>query len=112
AEELAQHLEDRCRELLSGGATEEDAFRKAISELDDTYPLRAELALNHNAVPPPGDASRGNFADGLWLDLRYAVRTLRKSPVFAMFVVLTLALGMGANTTVFTVINTFILNPL
>src|SRR5256885_8772734 len=43
---------------------------------------------------------------------RYAFRTMRKSPLFVLFVVLTLALGIGANTTVFTVINTLILNPL
>jgi len=48
----------------------------------------------------------------LWGDLRYSCRTMRKSPLFAVFVVLTLGLGIGANTTVFTVINTLILNPL
>jgi predicted permease len=50
--------------------------------------------------------------EDLWRDLRYAVRTMRKSPLFVLFVVLTLALGIGANTTVFTVVNTLILNPL
>jgi hypothetical protein len=48
----------------------------------------------------------------LWRDLRYALRIMRKSPVFVLFVVLTLGFGIGANTTVFTVINTLILNPL
>src|SRR6266436_9278144 len=48
----------------------------------------------------------------LWGDLRYTARTMRKSPLFVVFVVLTLGLGIGANTTVFTVINTLILNPL
>src|SRR5256885_5771259 len=43
---------------------------------------------------------------------RYAFRTMRKSPLFVLFVVLTLGLGIGANTTVFTVINTLLLNPL
>ena len=50
--------------------------------------------------------------EDLWRDLRYTVRTMRKSPMFVLFVVLTLALGIGANTTVFTVINTLILHPL
>ncbi len=116
AEELTQHLEDRYRELRSGGATEEEAFQQATSELDDTYPLQAGLAKNQRMprqeAVPAGDIRSGNFMEDLWRDLRYAVRTMRKAPLFVLFVVLTLALGIGANTTVFTVINTLILNPL
>lgn len=56
--------------------------------------------------------SHGNPVHDFWKDLIYALRTLRKAPVFAIFVVLTLALAIGANTTVFTVINTLLLNPL
>jgi hypothetical protein len=48
----------------------------------------------------------------LWRDLLYALRTLARARVFVVFVVLTLALAIGANTTVFTVINTLLLNPL
>src|SRR6266567_1772406 len=116
AEELAQHLEDHYRELRSGGASEEEAYQDAVSELDDVYPLQAELERDqqmpkHDAVPA-GDIKPGNFMEDLWRDLRYAVRTMRKSPLFVLFVVLTLALGIGATTTVFTVINTLLLNPL
>ena len=59
-----------------------------------------------------GESSSGNFVEGLWKDFRYALRSMRKNPVFVLFVVLTLALGIGANTTVFTLINTVVLNPL
>ncbi len=120
-EEFAQHLEDRYREYRSGGATEEEAYRKSILELDDTYPLRANSGrtahmAKYDPVPAgdakPGKLTPGNFIEALWRDLRYAVRTMRKSPAFVVFVVLTLALGIGANATVFTVINTLILNPL
>jgi predicted permease len=116
AEELAQHLEDHYRALRGGGASEQDAYQKAISELDDMYPLRVGLERSqrmpkYDAVPA-GDVRPGNFMEDLWRDLRYAVRTMRKSPMFVLVVVLTLALGIGANTTVFTVINTLILNPL
>ncbi|HXR76815.1 MAG TPA: ABC transporter permease [Bryobacteraceae bacterium] len=113
ADELAQHLEDRYRELQSGGASEEEAYQKTVSELDDLYPLQAESKRSpeHDAVPV-GDVKQGHFAEDLWRDLRYAVRTMRKGPLFVLFVVLTLGLGIGANTTVFTVINTLILNPL
>ncbi|HEY7305318.1 MAG TPA: ABC transporter permease [Bryobacteraceae bacterium] len=115
-EELTQHLEDRYRELHSGGATEEDAQRKALEELNDTYPLRKEFrksdAMPANEAVPAGDARSGNLIDNLWRDLRYAARAMRKNPIFVLFVVLTLALGIGANTTIFTIINTLILNPL
>lgn len=115
-EELALHLEDRYRELLSGGATEVDAHREALSELDDMYPLRAGLKRSqrmpiHDTIPL-ADTKSGNFIEDLARDLRYAIRTMWKSPLFVLFVVLTLGLGIGANTTVFTLINTLILNPL
>jgi predicted permease len=115
-EELAQHLEDRYRDLLSGGATEEEAYRKATSELDDMYPMEAGLERSRRMpkydVVPAGDISGSNFIADCWRDLRYTCRTMRKNPLFVVFVVLTLALGIGANTTVFTVINTLLLNPL
>jgi predicted permease len=115
-EEFAQHLEDRYRELLSGGASEEEAYRATLSELNDMYLLREAL----RRTPPEtkdsaltvGDPRRGNPLEEIWRDLRYAVRAMRKAPLFVLFVVLTLALGIGANTTVFTVMNTLILNPL
>src|SRR5262245_28789492 len=50
--------------------------------------------------------------ENLWRDVRYAVRLLVKSPVFTASVVLSLGLGIGANTTIFTLINTLFLNPL
>ena len=115
-EELAQHLEDHYRELCSGGASEEEAYQNALSELNDIYPLRAELERSQRMAKldavPVGDVRRANFIEDLWRDLRYALRTVRKSPIFVLFVVVTLALGIGANSTVFTVINTLILTPL
>lgn len=116
AEELAQDLEDRYRELRSAGADHETAYRTAVAQLDDVQPLRAGLERNqvmgkYDAVPP-GDVQAGSLFADFGRDLRYAFRTIGKSPVFATFVVATLALGIGANTTVFTVINTLILNPL
>ena len=81
ADEIAQHLEDHYRELRSGGASEEEAYQDAISELDDMYPLQAELERSqrmskYDAVPA-GDIKPGNFMEDLWRDLRYAVRTMR-----------------------------------
>ena len=115
-EELAQHLQDRYRELCSGGLSEEKALETALSELGNLDLLRVQSArtqvLPTHDLVTPGDSRSGRLVGGLWGDLRYAARTMRKNPAFVVFVVLTLALGIGANTTVFTVINTLILNPL
>jgi predicted permease len=115
AEELAQHLEDRYRDLTAAGTLPDDAYRQVIAELDDVHPLGAGISAagrrpRDDAVPA-GDTILGSFLGGIWRDFRYALRSMRKSPLFVAFVVLTLALGIGANTTVFTVINTLILNP-
>ncbi|MEN3336759.1 MAG: hypothetical protein V7647_435 [Acidobacteriota bacterium] len=115
-EELAQHLEDLHGDLQSGGATYEDAYRETLSELDDICALRSgiernQLMAKHDAVPA-GDATSATFVDDLRRDLRYAGRTLRTNPLFVLVVLVTLGLGIGANTTVFTVVNTLILSPM
>ncbi len=116
AEELSQHLEDRYRDLTSAGTPPDDAYRQVIAELDDVHPLRAGIPAE-NRVPrhdpvPAGDTHLLSFLGGSWRDFRYALRSMRKNPLFVAFVILILALGIGANTTVFTVINTLVLNPL
>jgi predicted permease len=115
ADELAQHLEDRYRDLTAGGAALDDAHRQVLREFEcrplPTAVRSRDRMPRHDAVPA-GDNRVGNWAGGFWRDFRYAMRSMRRSPVFVTFVVLTLALGIGANTTVFTVLNTVILNPL
>ena len=115
-EELAQHLEDLDGDLQSGGATDEDAYRETLSELDDIYALRSGIERNqrmakHDAVPV-GDATSRTLVDDLRRDLRYAARTFRTNPLFVLVVIVTLGLGIGANVTVFTVVNTLILSPM
>src|SRR3569833_869538 len=113
-EEFGAHLEDRYRELLSGGTSPSEAYRETLSELDDLYPLRGvgTPLMRAQDTPIAGEKDGGNWMNDLRRDLRYAVRSMRKSPLFVIFVVLTLALGFGANATVFTVFNTLLLNPL
>ena len=116
AEELANHLETRYDELCSGGMEAADACRETLSQLDDLRPLQAGLeridCMPKHELTPAGSQSHVNMIEDLRRDLGYAMRTIRKAPAFAVFVILTLALGIGANTTVFTIVNTLLLQPL
>jgi len=115
-EELSQHLEDRYSELCESGLGESEAYRAALSEINDGHFLAAAIAPGerlpkHDAVPA-GSSESAHFFTDVWRDLRYACRALRRSPAFTFFVILTMGLGIGANTAVFTVVNSLILNPL
>jgi hypothetical protein len=114
-DELADHFEDRYAELIEAGADEEGARRTVLDELGEAAVLAAGVRTSERpwSEPiPPGAAPAGRLATDLWRDARYAARALRRSPGFALAVTLTLGLGIGANTTAFTVVNTLLFNPL
>ena len=108
-QELAQHLEDRYQDLIAGGSAESAARASVLAELHDMQQVRR--AHTRPSALPPG-APPGSVLSDLARDVRYGWRVIRKTPILTFFAIASLSLGIGANSTVFTIINTLLLHPL
>jgi putative ABC transport system permease protein len=109
-DELRFHTEMRVAEYVARGMTEEDARRAVDARLGDVDAVRAEcVALGEVRER---HARQAGFFDALRYDLHFAFRSLARSPGWTAVALLTIALGVGATTTVFSIADSLLLRPL
>jgi len=102
SEEIRQHLEQKIEELVAGGMSRKEAAAAARREFGNLTLVQEDSRT----------VWRWPSIENLVADVRYGLRMLRKNPGFTAVVVLTLGLGMGANTAIFSYINAWMIKPL
>jgi predicted permease len=107
--ELEFHVASRTEELIDEGLTPVEARSHALTEFGDVALVRREVHDVERA-----HARRRGITEGLTeigTEIRHAGRSLRKAPVFVIVVILTLSLGIGLNSTIFSLVNAYLFRP-
>lgn len=124
-QELSEHLQEAYEEAEKDGCTEEEAIARALETFDDWEGMVKELEAGERRQPdllmgPLEEKSHESAHSGplsrllstLGRDLRFGLRVLLRSPGFTTVILLIIALGVGVNTSIFSVINAVLLRPL
>src|SRR5271155_1049441 len=101
SEEIRLHIEERTEQLMRDGMSPEEATRAARRAFGNRTLLEERSR----------EVWQWPTLESIWADVRFALRQLRKSPGFTITVILSLALGLGANTTIFTLVNALLFVP-